>query len=650
MVPPCGSVVPAGIRPGTSSEPLAGQTRRMHVCSVDRISKAYPGGDGPLFSGVRFGLTTDDRVGVVGPNGAGKSTLLRIVAGVEDPDDGRVVFARDARVAVLDQDPAFDPAEHALDAVLRLALSTASSAASSAASSIAGASDDATQVDAGRSELRSDLEVAARSVLDRLGVTDPDAPMGTLSGGLRRRVALAAALAQPTDLLVLDEPTNHLDADAVDWLESHLQRRPGGLLMVTHDRWFLERVCNRIVVVDAGTFASHDGGWAVYTEDRARRAELAGRTERRRRNLARKELAWLRRGAKARTSKPKFRLEQAATLLADGPADDDGTLQLGTGRRRLGRTGIECDAATVRFGERTVLRDVSLLLGAGDRIGVVGPNGAGKTTLLRLLAGELPPVTGAARHGSTVVCGFYRQDATVPDDDRSVLDAVTDVAAHVPLADGTTVPASRMCERFGFDAALQRRSVRLLSGGERRRLALLRVLMDAPNVLFLDEPTNDLDLDTLTALEDHLDGFGGVLVVASHDRFLLDRCTDRYLAVDTDGGVREIVGDWDAYRDAVRAAAVTRRERGASTVARDGSERRTPRPGRLSFGQKRELSELEARIADLTGRIGSLRDTLGAPGAGHDAVAVAAAELASVESELTEAEDRWLELSTIADR
>ncbi len=603
----------------------------MHLLSVDRVSASVDGRT--LFADASFGLTSDDRVGVVGPNGSGKTTLLRILAGDRDPDGGAVVTRSGLRIGWLPQDPAL-PAAPALQVVL-----------------------------AGDPLARPD---EAAALLHRVGVAD-DHPTDRASGGQRRRIALARTLLAPSDLLVLDEPTNHLDVDTIDWLEEELARRAGGLVLVTHDRYVLERLTNRML--DLAPLAPgrgaevvwHDGSYSSLLEARAQRSGARERATARARNLLTKEVAWLRRGPKARTSKPRFRVEQVEVLRAAAAGDAEAApLELGTGRTRLGDEVATFERVSVRRGEHLVLDRVDLGIGPGERVGIVGPNGAGKTTLLHLLAGRLAPDDGVLRIGRTVQLGLYEQEASVPPDDTTVLDTILAIATHVPLANGETLPAHRLAERFGFDGQAQRAPVRLLSGGERRRLALLHLLVAAPNVLLLDEPTNDLDLDTLAVLEDHLDGFTGTLVVASHDRYVLDRLTDRTLAVEG-GAVTEHL-DWQSYR-AARPASGPRPARvpgaaggggatpgtGGATPGTGGATPGTPGTGGATRdNQQRQAARRQVR---------SLEQRIDRLGRDRNRVLAAMVEVATdperlrrlqeehdtIVRELAAAEDEWLE-------
>jgi ATP-binding cassette subfamily F protein uup len=595
------------------AEPVARRTVPspvMHIVSVTGLSKGYEGR--ALFTGAAFGLSTDDRVGLVGANGSGKSTLLRLIAGDEDPDTGEVVFSKTAKVSHLHQEPRFDESTSAL----RIALSG-----------------DATVRDH-----------EAEAMLDRLDI-DPGAPLQAMSGGQRRRVALARTLLPASDLLILDEPTNHLDVDTIDWLEEELRRRASAVLMVTHDRYFLERLTNRMIEIDSSTTPGevhwHEGSYSDVLEARAEREAQRAKSEQRRQNLLRKEIAWLRRGPKARSSKPKFRLEQARALQDATPDDDKAQLQLGTGRRRLGNDVLELSGVAVAYGDTAVLRDADLGIGPGERIGIVGPNGSGKTTLLRVMTGDLRPDAGTVRVGKTVEFGVYAQEASVPPMERTVIDTLREVAPHIPLANGETLPASALAERFQFDSRLQHAAVARLSGGERRRLALLHLLITAPNVLVLDEPTNDLDVDTLNILEDHLDGFTGTVIVASHDRFLLDRLTDRIIAVESGGQLREHL-DWESYRAAHQAA----QDRRAATEA---AGKRRPDASAIDNRERqrrrKQLRSLEDRISKLERRRGEIDVALAAVGADFARAKELDGERQQVVEELAGAEEAWLELS-----
>ncbi len=577
----------------------------MHILSASAVGHGFDGRT--LFDDLSFGLSDDDEVAIVGPNGSGKSTLLSILAGRLVPDRGEVTVNRDARIVHLAQHPDLDDGMSAL--------ATASAAP----------------------DVRAH---EAEALLDQFGI-DPEAELGRLSGGQRRRVTLVGALVTPCDLLVLDEPTNHLDADAIERLEDHLRHRAGGVALVTHDRYLLDRVTTRLLDLhDTPTWV--DGSYRDVLAARAERADQQDRAARARRSQLRRELAWLQRAPKARGTKADHRVDQAHRLqaqVAADSADDDRELAFPTGRRRLGTKVLEVEDLTVRRGDTTIVSGFDLLLGRGDRVGLVGRNGAGKTSLLAALHGDVEPAAGVVDWGPTVERAMYRQEARTAPSGTTVIDTVTAIAPFVPMADGSQLPAGRLAERFGFDDRLARSRVNDLSGGERRRLALLHLLVAAPNVILLDEPTNDLDLDTLRALEHHLEGFDGTLVVASHDRFLVDRVTDRMLAVEG-GRVVEVAG-WPEYRrllERQRAA-----ERTGDEPSEDDDERAADNRARQE--RRRERLALERRMDRLTRAVDDLQARLVAAGSDVELAGRLHGELEHHRDELAEVEEQWLEAS-----
>jgi ABC transport system ATP-binding/permease protein len=491
-----------------------------NLVNLERVSKSF--GIRPLLADVSLGVAEGERVGVVGRNGDGKTTLLRVVAGLEEPDGGRVSRVRGLRLGHLPQGDDFATARRAARATVR-------------------------HVVLGD---RSDHEWAANAMTREvvevlLADVDLDRHVDELSGGERRRTSLAALLLDEHDLVVLDEPTNHLDVEAVDWLARHLARRTSALVVVTHDRWFLDTVCEETWEVHDGVVDAYDGGYAAFVLAKAERLRQAAATETRRRNLVRKELAWLRRGPPARTTKPRFRIEAANALIADEPPARDRLELQRFSTQRLGKDVLDVEDADLARGRRTLLRHATWRLGPGDRVGLVGVNGAGKTSVLRLLAGELPPQAGRVRIGRTVALAHLTQDVSELPPGERVLESVERVARVVRTATGE-VTATAMLERFGFTGDRLTTRAGDLSGGERRRLQILRLLLREPNVLLLDEPTNDLDIQTLTVLEDYLDRWPGTLVVVSHDRYFLERTTDTVWAL-VDGQVSLLPGGVDEY-------------------------------------------------------------------------------------------------------
>jgi ATPase subunit of ABC transporter with duplicated ATPase domains len=582
-----------------------------NVVNLEAVSKAH--GTTALLEAVSLGLDDTDRVGVVGLNGAGKTTLLRVLTKAEPADSGRVTHRSGVRIGVLGQSVVLPPAATVRDVVLGTAWLDEGFGA--------------------EHEWAGDARI--RLVLDGLGLNTIglDARVGPLSGGERRRVALAALLVREADLLVLDEPTNHLDVEGVAWLAEHLVAKRCALIVVTHDRWFLDAVCTQTWEVAGGQVNAYEGGYAAYVLARAERSRQAAASEERRQNLLRKELAWLRRGAPARTSKPKFRIDAAQALIADEPEPRD-TVQLKRfATTRLGKQVYDVEDVSLRLGGKRLLDGVTWRIGPGDRLGLVGVNGAGKTTLLRLLTGALEPDTGKVQVGQTVKVAYLSQEVTELPPALRVLAAVQEVAQRIRVGD-REVSAGQLAEMFGFTSARQWTPVGDLSGGERRRLQLLRLLMSEPNVLLLDEPTNDLDIDTLNALEDLLDSWPGTLVVVSHDRYLVERVCDTVWALMGDGTIRMLTGGIEEYLERRRAAA-----------APAPAELRAARPTGDTRATKKELVRLERQVAKLETKESQLHTALAEHATDYARVAELDAELRDVREQREQAEEAWLELS-----
>ncbi|MFD3463061.1 ABC-F family ATP-binding cassette domain-containing protein [Nocardia fluminea] len=594
-----------------------------NLINLEQVSKSF--GVKPLLDDVSLGLHAGERIGVVGLNGGGKTTLLEVLTGLEPPDKGRVSRVGGLRMAVVTQRGVL-PEGASIGSIV-----------------FAGLSDDLSTVDIADHQWAADSRV--RSILEGIGIADLglDTLVTNLSGGERRRVALAAALVRDLDLLVLDEPTNHLDIEGVQWLAEHLVARRTALVVVTHDRWFLDTVANRTWEVVGGKVEVYEGGYGDWIFARAERARQADASESRRQNLARKELAWLRRGAKARTSKPRYRVEAAEALIADVPAPRDSVSLAAFARKRLGRVVIELeDVALTTPDGRVLVDDLTWRLAPGERVGLVGVNGSGKTTLLRALAGETEPAKGKRIQGQTVQIGWLRQELDDLPTDMRVLEAVQQVAQRIMLGD-KEISAGQLAERLGFTPARQRTPVGDLSGGERRRLQLTRILMAEPNVLLLDEPTNDLDIDTLQQLEDLLDNWAGTLVVISHDRYLVERICDSTWALFGDGKLTNLPGGIDSYLAkratmAGNAKPLTAKTGGTST---DSSDRRAAR---------KELSKVERGIAKLDEREQKLHEALADAATDPDKLVTLGAELKEVVAEKEAAEERWMELAEAADQ
>ena len=584
-----------------------------NLVSVENVSKSF--GLKTLLDGVSLGVQTGDRIGVVGLNGGGKSTLLKVLTGQEQPDEGRVSQMNDIRVAMVTQEANLNPEDTVADVVLKpLGVETFEWASKS----------------------------SVRDVLDGLGITELglDSKVGQLSGGERRRTNLAAALVQELDLLVLDEPTNHLDVEGVQWLADYLLKTKAALVVVTHDRWFLDTVATRTWEVHDGRVDTYEGGYNDWVYARAERARQADAVEQRRRNLARKELAWLRRGAPARTSKPRYRIEAAEALIADVPAPRDTVELMAFSKQRQGKVVIELEDAYIATPDgRDLVRDLTWRLAPGERIGLVGVNGSGKTTLLRVLAGEYALGAGRRIEGKTVRLGWLRQELDDLDPTMRLLDAVESVASYVQFGK-KELSASQLAERLGFSAKRQRTPVGDLSGGERRRLQLTRVLMAEPNVLLLDEPTNDLDIDTLQELESLLDSWPGTLVVISHDRYLIERICDSTWALFGDGRLTNLPGGIDEYLRRRRDMA------GSGVIAGGGSAAvaEKKRDAAADHKTRKAMASLERKITKLQEREQGITAKMAEVATDMDALNELNTELAGVRDEIETLEMEWMEL------
>lgn len=604
----------------------------MNILTVDNITKSY--GVRKIFDGASFFLQEGEKAGIIGINGTGKSTLLKIIAGLEEADDGTVIKANHCLVRYLPQNPEFAPEETVLEAVLR-----------------------GNRVE----ENAGTIEADAKSMLTKLGVTEFDQPCGQLSGGQRKRLALVSVLLSPAEILLLDEPTNHLDNSMSDWLEGQLRRRKGAMIMVTHDRYFLDSVTDRILELDKGKIYSYDANYSGYLELKMQREEMAQASEKKRLNILRNELAWVQRGARARSTKQKARLQRFEELKnVKGPVTD-GKVELASAASRLGRTTVEIENVSKSYGDKVLIRDFTYLFGKDDRVGFIGPNGSGKTTLMKMILGEVAPDSGHIEIGQTVKLGYYAQeiDDTMMHPEQRVIDYIRDVAEYIITEDGQ-ITAARMLERFLFSGEDQYGQLGKLSGGERRRLQLCKVLMGAPNVLILDEPSNNLDIATLTILEDYLDRYEGIVVTVSHDRYFLDRTMKRIFAFEEDGKLKQYEGGYTDYslkklaekeeQEAEQAKKAGNASKTNTQQAQKGQRTRGPQKLKFTYQEQKDYETIESDIAALEEKIEKLESEMAAVSTDFVKLNQIMADKEAAESLLEEKMDRWMYLEELAAR
>ncbi len=590
------------------------------LLSAENISKNY--GMKQLLDGVSVYLNEGDRLGIIGINGTGKSTLLKILAGASHPDSGNMSMKPDLQISYLPQDPEMDDENTVIEQVL---------------------SDMP-------SEYREVHEYEAKTMLNKLGINDFSAKIGTLSGGQRKRVALAAALIHPADVLVLDEPTNHLDSEMVTWLENRLNRFSGGIIMITHDRYFLERVVTKIVELSRGKLYTYEANFSKYLELKAQREEMAEASERKRQSILRREYQWIMRAARARGTKSKDRIERYHDLKNQSGPEYDETVKISALSSRLGRKTIELKNVSKSFGDKKVIDDFSYIILRNDRIGIIGHNGAGKSTLLNMIAGRLLPDKGEVETGETVSIGYFTQTSCELDPDVKVFDFIHDISDSVKTSEGT-FSASQMLERFLFYPDLQQSLIGRLSGGEKRRLYLLSILMQAPNILLLDEPTNDLDIETLRILEDYIEEFPGAVISVSHDRYFLDKTAESIFEVCDDGKVNCFTGNYSDYAE--KTAERKQAEKAASAPASKSSSdnsRKGQHALKFSFKEQREYETIDADIEAIENSIAECEAEMAAQTSDYVKLQELTDKKAQLEAELEEKTERWIYLNDLADR
>ncbi len=627
------------------------------ILSAENLGHSY--GVRTLFKNISFNIEEGDKIGVIGVNGTGKSTLLRDIA-TGEPGEGKITKNGTCVIEYLPQDPAFDPDATVLEQVFR---------GESPQLDVVRRYEEAVQQaeaepenKAARQKLLAlqqemdskfawQMESEAKAVLDKLGITDLQQPMKELSGGQRKRVALAGVLVRPSDLLILDEPTNHMDNETVAWLEEVLQKRKGALLMVTHDRYFFDRVVNRTLEIDGGEGYLYTGNYSLFLQKREERRIAAAGAAQRLRNVYRRELAWISRGAEARRTKSKERIERFNELKKEvNNIKTEQLLEISSVGSRLGKTIIECEHIGLDYGGKTYIDDFNYVLLRNDRIGIVGPNGSGKSSLMDIIAGRLAPTRGTVKVGQTVKIGYFAQHSEFKDADCRVLEYIKNVSDYIETADGTRITAAQMLERFLFPPELQWVPVSKLSGGEKRRLYLLSVLMSAPNVLILDEPTNDLDIPTLLVLEDYLDTFNGAVIAVSHDRYFLDRFAGKIFAFMGGGEVRQFIGDYSRYEQA-RAEAqnlARQQERAQSTVKPQQREEKQRAP-KMTYKERMEYEQIEQVIAQAEAELKMTEMEINACGTDFVKLTELTARQQELTQRISDLTDRWAYLEELAE-
>ena len=592
----------------------------MNLVTAEHLTKSYT--ERLLFDDTDFSINEGDKVGLIGINGTGKSTLLKLVAGLEEPDKGTIVRGRNLDIRYLPQNPVFQSGETVLESILR--------------------------ENEGHGHVW-DLESQAKSMLNKLGITDHEEKVDHLSGGQKKRVALASVLLSTAELLILDEPTNHLDSDMAEWLEEYLKKFKGALLMITHDRYFLDSVTNRIVELDNGKLYSYQANYEGFLELKAERMDMERASERKRQSILRVELEWMKRGARARSTKQKGRIMRYEALRdMKGPAAEE-SVEIESVSSRLGRTTVELSDICKAYGDKILIRDYTYFFLKNDRIGYIGPNGSGKSTLMKIIAGWEKPDSGTVEIGQTVKIGYFSQENEDMDTGLKVIDYIRNVAEYVKTKDGS-ISASQMLERFLFPPSVQYTVIEKLSGGERRRLYLLKILMGAPNVLILDEPTNDLDIRTLMILEDYLDSFQGIVITVSHDRYFLDRVVRRIFAFEGNGMVRQYEGGFTDYQ--AKKEAEQTPEPPAANKEAAGKKYEKPREKKLKFSytEQKEWDTIEDDIAALEEKIAELEKEIEASATNYGKLNELMGEKEKTEALLDEKMDRWMYLNELAEK
>lgn len=600
----------------------------MNLLNVEKMSKSFT--DKILFDGVTLGISDGDKIGVIGINGTGKSTLLKIIAGLEEPDEGNVVKGKNIRVEYLAQIPVFQDDLTILENVI-----TGKKA----------------------EEDYRNLEGEATAMLQKLGIEDDNGRIDTLSGGQKKRVALVRTLLTPAKILVLDEPTNHLDNEMAEWLEDYLNKYQGAFIMVTHDRYFLDKVTNKIVEIDKGNIYTYLANYTKFLQLKAEREDMEQATERKKRSLYRMDLEWMMRGARARSTKQKAHIQRFEELRDRKAIEKDKAVEINALSSRLGKKTVEINGISKAFGDKLLIKDFNYIMLKNDRLGIIGPNGSGKTTLLKIITGNLEPDEGSVVVGETVKIGYFSQENEYMDQSLKVIEYIRNVAEYIETGEGSA-SASQMLERFLFTGAMQYSLISKLSGGEKRRLYLLKVLMEAPNVLILDEPTNDLDIQTLTILEDYLDSYDGIVLTVSHDRYFLDRIVSRIFAFEGNGSINQYEGGFTDYKEAC-GEKETPEGKGNDAPAKSGDKGSVPPAGKVkpkevklkfTYNEQKEFDEIDGVIAGLEDNIAEIESEMAKEASNYSKLNELMTQKEALEKQLEEKMNRWVYLNDLAEQ
>jgi ABC transport system ATP-binding/permease protein len=596
----------------------------MNLLTVENMSKSYT--ERLLFDNVTFGINEGEKIGIIGINGTGKSTLLRMIAGLEEPDSGSVIRGKKVRIGYLPQTPVFDDKLTILQNVV---------------------------LNQKAEEEYRNLEGEAKAMLQKLGIIDVDASPEKLSGGQKKRASLVRALLTPAEILILDEPTNHLDHEMVEWLEDYLMKYRGAFIMVTHDRYFLDKVTNKIIEIDKGSIYSYQANYSRFLELKSEREEMQFATERKAKSLFRIELEWMQRGARARSTKQKAHIQRFEELRDRQAIEADGKVEINALSSRMGKKTIELNNVGKGFGDKQLIKDFTYILLPGDRIGIIGPNGCGKSTLLNIITGMLQPDSGTVETGTTIKLGYFSQENEYMDEKLRVIDYIKETAEYIQTSEGT-VTASQMCEKFLFTSSMQYTQIAKLSGGEKRRLYLLKVLMEAPNILILDEPTNDLDIQTLTILEDYLDTFPGIVVTVSHDRYFLDKIATRIFSFE-DGGIKQYEGNFTDYQDTryqrednTPKTAINGNNNEQEQKASVATWKQKSNKPKFTYQEQKEYDTIDSVIEELENKIVETEEAIGKAATEYSKLNELMKQKEELEQTLEEKMDRWVYLNDLA--